>query len=144
MLELVWDLEQWVARLNSRRYKQLLPTALPRYSHTKTPTPRIHGQAMGQALVPIVALFGQEMPHRATTVGLAWAQHGAGELRLIWRIGEMLGFEAQPGMVMVAHAVLTHQCAIEEVTRIELHARLGGIYRKHAPTVRVGEVGGQR
>jgi hypothetical protein len=59
-------------------------------------------------------------------VGFARLEDGARERRLVGRIGKMLGFEAEGGVLAIHHPVVALEAAIEEVTGIELHAGLVG------------------
>nr|GFD60639.1 hypothetical protein [Tanacetum cinerariifolium] len=55
-------------------------------------------------------------------VSFARLQHGVRKLLLVGRIGEVLGFEAEAGVLAVDYAIFAFQRAIQEVTSVELHA----------------------
>lgn len=59
-------------------------------------------------------------------VGLARAQHDAGEVGLVGGVGEVIRFEAEGIVLIVDHAPFSGERAIEEVTAIELDAGFRG------------------
>src|ERR1700722_1761450 len=67
----------------------------------------------------------------------AGMQSHRGEIRVIGRIREMLGLQRQASAEFVGPAALSHALAVEEVSAIKLHARLGGGNLQHAAGLRL-------
>ena len=62
-----------------------------------------------------------------TFVCFAGLQEGIGfRPAMVGGIGELLGFEADSGALLVGNAVLADDTAIEEVAGVDLHSRLDG------------------
>ena len=52
-------------------------------------------------------------------------------MRLVDRIGEMLCFQTQPGILIINAGSLSGQCSVKRPARIEQHGRLRGEDFKH-------------
>src|SRR5690554_4094047 len=70
-------------------------------------------------------------------IGLSRPQQGGGELRMIWRIGEMLGFEANRLVLPVGNAPVPFQTAVEKIGGVNLDARLAAIQAKPSSAFRM-------
>ena len=64
-------------------------------------------------------------------IGLPWLQFGCGEFGVIGRIWEVLGFQAEAGVLVVDVAVLARQGSIQEIAGVELYSGLSGFYGEY-------------
>src|SRR5262249_3614466 len=81
----------------------------------------------------------QEPEHRGRVVFLTGPQHGRGKARLVRRIRVVLRLQTEPEAPVVHLAALAVDRAVEEVARVELHARLGGHHLERATRRRIGD-----
>ena len=75
--------------------------------------------------------------HRRAAECLAGAQHGAGKIRTVRRIGVVLCFEAEAVVFFAGLAAFSDHGAVEEISRVELDARLGRRDPHHAAAARL-------
>jgi len=76
----------------------------------------------------------RELPRGGGVKLGARLQERGGELRLVRRVREVLRLQAHRCALFDRHASTALQFAVEEVTRVQLHARLIGGHSQHAPT----------
>ena len=76
----------------------------------------------------ITALNSAEFINSGGLVSLAGFNDGIGEVGLVGRIGEVLGFEAEAATLMVGLARFSGGAPVKEVAAIELHAGCVGEY----------------
>src|SRR5262245_15605514 len=69
--------------------------------------------------------LGRELVDGHLPVLLPGLEDHRRETRLVHRVGEVLRLQAEAGMLLIHHPALALHLAVEEVARIELHARLG-------------------
>ena len=75
-----------------------------------------------------------ELVDRRLLVGLARLEDRVRlllPLRLVHRVRELLGFQAEPVVLLVHRAALAHVRAVQEVAGVELQARLGREHLQH-------------
>ena len=84
-------------------------------------------------------LAGAELEERGLMISGAWLKHSRGKLRLVGRVGEVLGLQAQAAPLDVALAPLARQAAVEQIARIELNSWLSGEDCHRAPASRLEE-----
>lgn len=71
---------------------------------------------------------------------LAWSEDRVGKRRSVWRIGEMLRFQAQ---CRVLRKVAAGRRAVEEIAGVELYGGLSSINFHHATGLRIAYLGGE-
>ncbi len=81
--------------------------------------------------------------HGRLAVRLAWIQNNGREVRTIHGVGEVLAFQAKPGMLVVNEATFTGQLAVEVIARIKLNARLGREHFEDSAAFRLVTSGGK-
>src|ERR1043166_5525978 len=69
-------------------------------------------------------LFRRKLKHRLRLEGLPRLQDRAREIRMIWRIREMLRLQAQAVTAFVDVALLASHGAIQKVSGVELNSQL--------------------
>src|SRR5439155_19852976 len=63
-------------------------------------------------------------------------QNGGREIRMIRRVREGLGFQAQGGVLVINVPVFSGNRAIQKIAVVELHTRLGRVHLQDTPAVR--------
>jgi hypothetical protein len=63
------------------------------------------------------------------------------ELRSVRRVRKVLRLKTERRMFPVTRTMFSHQCAVEQVPRVELNARLGGQYFERSSALRVAQSG---
>src|ERR1041384_4398692 len=88
-------------------------------------------------------LFRRKLKHRLRLEGLPRLQDRAREIRMIWRIREMLRLQAQAIAAFVDVALLSSHSSVQEVAGVELSSRLRRRDFQHAPAGRLINASGQ-
>lgn len=97
----------------------------------------------GQCQCPAMGLLlGREPEAQAMMVGLARAEDGIREIRVVRRVREILGFETKAGTGLVAHAAFSWQGIVEEIPTVEVDGGLVGEDVHDAAALGVFDAGG--
>src|ERR687888_1712241 len=84
-----------------------------------------------------------ELVDRGRLVQLAGGQHGRGEVGVVGGVGVVLGLQGEAVALPVHVPAGADQRAVQEVSRVELQARLVGEDLQDAAAARVARPGGQ-
>ena len=79
-----------------------------------------------------LGLRRQKPIHRRRLIHLPRPQHAVREMRMVGRVREMLGFQAQRTAITM-RAPLAGHAAVKEITRLKLHPRLLRQHLHHPP-----------
>src|SRR5438105_1944530 len=74
----------------------------------------------------------RELVNRRLLVGVARSKDDGWEVRMVYRIGKMLGFQTEGLVLLVRCPTLPFQLPVKEITGIELNAWLGGEHLQSA------------
>src|SRR5438128_10462320 len=68
-------------------------------------------------------------------IRLPGPQNGGREIRMIRRVREVLGFQAQGGVLVINVAVFSGNRAIQEMARVAIHNKLSSVDLQATPSV---------
>src|SRR5947207_15811605 len=69
-------------------------------------------------------------------IRLPGPQNGGREIRVIRRVGQMLGFQAPRAVLVINVPVFSRTCAIQKLPDVELHTSLGRVHLQDTPATR--------
>src|SRR5207248_1201599 len=87
--------------------------------------------------------FCRELVNRSGMKALTCLQHSRWEVRMIWRIGEMLRLETHTGPIVVDLSLFAVSSSIEKISSVELDPGLSGANFQQAPALRFIEFSSQ-
>ena len=79
---------------------------------------------------------GTEAPARSRLVRLAGVESHGGKGRMVRSVGQLLRFQAQPGMATISTPTATRHTLVQKLPRVELDGGLVGPHLKSAPVAR--------
>src|SRR5581483_3959019 len=112
-----------------------------RYIDRRVAGPRARPGWLRYWLVPMMPVAGRaELVDRGRGECLSWVQDHRGPVRIadvVRRIGIVLGLERERVRLAVRMPTRSHKVTNQEVARVELDARLGGVGPENPPARRI-------